>query len=71
MNHLLFLNLGAPEIIIIALIVLLLFGGKKIPELMHGIGKGVRSFKSGLNDIENEIKKDINTDDKQDTTKGA
>lgn len=58
MNNLLFLqNLGAGEIIIIALVVLLLFGGKKIPELMHGIGKGVRSFKEGINDVEKEIGK--------------
>jgi sec-independent protein translocase protein TatA len=69
MNHLLFLNLGAPEIIIIALLVLLLFGGKKIPELMHGIGKGVKSFKDGLNEIDNEIKKDVNKDEKQDSAK--
>ena len=45
-------SLGAPEIIIIALVVLLLFGGKKIPELMRGIGKGVRSFKEGINGLE-------------------
>ena len=44
-NHLLFIgNLGTGEIIIIALVVLLLFGGKKIPELMRGLGKGVKSF---------------------------
>ena len=56
MKSLLFLqNLGAGEIIIIALVVLLLFGGKKIPELMRGIGKGVRSFKEGINDVEKEI----------------
>ena len=56
MNHLLFIgNLGAGEIIVIALIVLLLFGGKKIPELMKGLGKGVRSFKDGMNNIENDI----------------
>ncbi|MBQ0149302.1 MAG: twin-arginine translocase TatA/TatE family subunit [Bacteroidales bacterium] len=56
MKTLLFLqNLGAGEIIIIALVVLLLFGGKKIPELMHGIGKGVKSFKNGLNEVEKEI----------------
>lgn len=56
MNHLLFIgNLGAGEIIVIALIVLLLFGGKKIPELMKGLGKGVRSFKEGMNNIENNI----------------
>ena len=57
------------EIIIIALIVLLLFGGKKIPELMKGLGKGVRSFKDGMNgkDDENpqaddDLKKDEKTD---------
>ena len=56
MNHLLFIgNLGAGEIIVIALIVLLLFGGKKIPELMKGLGKGVRSFKECMNNIENDI----------------
>lgn len=56
MKTLLFLqNLGAGEIVIIALVVLLLFGGKKIPELMHGIGKGVKSFKNGLNEVEKEI----------------
>ena len=56
MNHLLFIgNLGAGEIIVIALVVLLLFGGKKLPELMKGLGKGVRSFKEGMNNIENDI----------------
>lgn len=56
MNKLLFLgNLGAGEILIIALIVLLLFGGRKIPELMKGLGKGIRSFKEGMNNIEKEI----------------
>lgn len=54
-NPLFFGNLGAGEIIVIALIVLLLFGGKKIPELMKGIGKGVRSFKEGMNNIEKNI----------------
>lgn len=48
-------NIGAGEIIIIALVVLLLFGGKKIPELMKGLGKGVKSFKDGMNEIEKEI----------------
>ena len=58
MSHFLFFgNLGAGEIIIIALIVLLLFGGKKIPELMKGIGKGVRSFKDGMNNIERDIER--------------
>lgn len=54
-----FFNIGWGEILIIALIVLLLFGGKKIPELMKGIGKGVSSFKKGMNEIEDEIKKPI------------
>ena len=57
MNHLLFIgNLGWGELIIIALVVLLLFGGKKIPELMKGLGKGVRSFKEGMNSPEQEEK---------------
>ena len=47
---------GPWEIMIIALIVLLLFGGKKIPELMKGLGKGVKSFKDGLNEVEKDIK---------------
>ena len=45
-------RIGGPQI----LIILVLFGGKKIPELMHGIGKGVRSFKKGLSDIEDNVK---------------
>lgn len=52
-------NLGTGEIIIIVAIILLLFGGKKIPELMRGLGKGVKSFKQGMNEIEDEIKKPI------------
>ena len=57
MNNLLFIgNLGTGEIIIIAIIVLLLFGGKKIPELMKGIGKGVKNFKDGVKGLEDDIK---------------
>lgn len=52
---LIFGNVGAGEILLIALIVLLLFGGKKIPELMKGLGKGIRSFKEGMNNIEKDI----------------
>lgn len=48
-------GLGVPEILLIALVVLLFFGGKKIPEMMRGLGKGVRSFKEGMNDIEKEL----------------
>ncbi len=62
MNTFLFGSLGTPEIIVIVLIILLLFGGKKIPELMKGIGKGVRSFKDGINGIEKDIEKDVDTD---------
>lgn len=51
-------NMGVSEIIIIALIILLLFGGKKIPELMKGLGKGVKNFKDGVNGIEKDIKGD-------------
>ena len=59
MDLLLFLgNLGTGEIIIIAIIVLLLFGGKKIPELMKGIGKGVKNFKDGVKGLEDDIKID-------------
>ena len=59
MDQLLFLgNLGTGEIIIIAIIVMLLFGGKKIPELMKGIGKGVKNFKDGVKGLEDDIKID-------------
>lgn len=51
------LMIGAPEIICIILIVLLLFGAKKIPELMKSMGKGVKFFKQGMNDIEEEVKR--------------
>ena len=61
MNELLFLgNLGTGEIVISAIVVLLLFGGKKIPELMKGIGKGVKNFKDGVKGLEDDIKLDDN-----------
>jgi sec-independent protein translocase protein TatA len=57
MNNLLFIGgLGTTELLIIVLVVLLLFGGKKIPELMHGMGKGVRSFKEGMNEVSDNLK---------------
>ena len=61
MNNLLLILgfIGTQEVIIIAIIILLLFGGKKIPELMRGIGKGVRSFKEGRDDVKNEMEKPI------------
>ena len=55
MNMLLFGGIGWSEILIIALIVLLLFGAKRIPELMKSIGKGIRSFKDGINEVTDEI----------------
>ena len=53
--------IGYGQIIVIVLVVILLFGGKKIPELMKGIGKGVRSFKDGVNGLEKEIDNDEST----------
>lgn len=52
------------EWIVILLVALLVFGGKKIPELMHGIGKGIRTFKEGMNGPEEEKKEDKKEDDK-------
>ena len=54
---LLIFGLGTTELLLIALVVLLLFGGRKIPELMKGLGKGVKSFKDGVEGIEEEAKK--------------
>lgn len=69
MTQLLFLgSIGMPELIIIMLIVLLLFGAKKIPELMSGLGKGVKSFKKGMKEVEDEIDK-IDTNVTDDTKK--
>lgn len=57
MNNILFIGgIGFQEVLLIALVLLLFFGGKKIPELMKGLGKGVRSFKEGLNDKDNTSK---------------
>ena len=51
MQNILLFGLGFQEILVLALIVLLFFGGKKIPELMKGLGKGVKSFKEGMNEV--------------------
>ena len=57
MNNILFIGgIGFQEVLLIALVVLLFFGGKKIPELMKGLGKGVRSFKDGINGKEDSDK---------------
>ena len=59
------LMIGTWEIVAIVLVILLLFGGKKIPERMHGIGKGVKSFKQGMKDVEKEIQ-DVEDSDGKD-----
>jgi sec-independent protein translocase protein TatA len=56
-------NLGATEIILIAFVVLLLFGGKKIPELMRGLGKGVREFKDAKDNVRRELEESISEKD--------
>lgn len=63
-STILLFNFGMPEVIIILVVVLLLFGGKKIPELMKGIGKGVRSFKDGMKEVKDEIEKEDDTNKK-------
>ena len=55
------LMIGTWEIVALVAVIVLLFGGKKIPELMKGIGKGVKSFKEGINEVEKEIK-DVDAD---------
>ena len=59
-KQLIMFGLGMQEILVIALVILLIWGGKKIPELMHGLGKGVKSFKEGMNEVTDfgEEKKD-------------
>jgi sec-independent protein translocase protein TatA len=56
-------NLGTTEVIIIILVILVLFGAKKIPDLAQGLGKGIREFKKAVKDVEEDIKKD--TSDKK------
>jgi len=56
MNAMLLGWFGSTEVIVIVLVVLLLFGGRKIPELMRGIGKGIREFKGGLNEKDEDLK---------------
>lgn len=60
-------NLGAPEILLIVLAILILFGAKKIPELAKGIGKGMKEFKKAVREVE----EDINLDDKSDSKKDS
>lgn len=65
MEFLLIGNLGTSEIIVILLIVLLLFGGKKIPELMKGLGSGIREFNKAKNNISSEIREGIKDADRK------
>ncbi len=66
MNTLLFLgNLGASELVLIFLVVLLLFGGSKIPELMRGLGKGIREFNNAKNSVEDEIRQGMRDAEKK------
>jgi len=65
---LLIFGLGTTELLLISLVVLLLFGGKKIPELMRGLGKGVKSFKDGMDGMEEELKKPSGKNPSADTT---
>ena len=70
-NIFLLFNLGTAEILIIVFVILLLFGGKKIPELMRGLGKGVRSFKEGMEDIKNEIDRPVSDETKKSDSSAA
>lgn len=62
-------GLGMSEVLVIALVVLLFFGGKKIPELMKGLGKGVRSFKEGMKEVEKDDEADKKADADMDEKK--
>lgn len=61
--------IGGQELLIILLVVLVLFGGKKIPELMRGLGKGVKEYKNAVNNVDNELKDstqhDVHTEEKK------
>ena len=60
------LFLGTPEIILILVVILLLFGAKRIPDLMKSLGKGVKSFKEGMKEVEDDIKSDDSASEKKD-----
>ena len=66
MQNILLFGVGMPEIALIALVVLLLFGGKKIPELMKGLGKGVKNFKDGMNEVTDITKEEEKKEEKKD-----
>ena len=62
------MGLGTNEIILIAIVVLLLFGGKKIPELMRGLGRGVREFNDAKTNVRKEIEEDVNEKEQRPST---
>jgi sec-independent protein translocase protein TatA len=62
-------NLGASELVLIFLVVLLLFGGSKIPELMRGLGKGIREFNNAKNSVEDEIRQGMREAEKKNIEK--
>lgn len=65
LSTILFLGgVGFQEIMLIGLVVLVLFGAKKIPEFMKGLGKGIKEFKEGINDIKSDVEKDLNEEKK-------
>lgn len=66
MNMLLIGGLGMSEIVLILLVVLVFFGGKKIPEMMRGLGQGVRSFKEGMDGTAADKKEDASSDKESD-----
>jgi sec-independent protein translocase protein TatA len=68
-NTLLFFSLGGQEIILVVLVVLLLFGGKKIPELMRGLGRGIREFNDARSTISNELKEGMKEKEKSESNK--
>ena len=61
-------NLGFQEILLIAVVVLVLFGGRKIPEFMRGLGKGIREFNDAKNNVKKELEEGMNEKDRQPTT---
>ena len=67
MNHLLFIGgIGFQEILLVLLVILLFYGGKKVPEMMRGLGKGVKAFKDGMNEVEpkDEVKEENTSKEK-------
>ncbi|MGH1432998.1 twin-arginine translocase TatA/TatE family subunit [Lewinella cohaerens] len=68
MNTLLLFQFLGPEMLVIFFAILLLFGGRKIPELMRGIGKGIREFNTARNSLESELKEGLKEENKKSTT---